>query len=141
MTQLALDITNLNVADSAVAPRLVYDSSKKQALVSAPSQSIVVLGAILISLQILDGILTALGISILGTEAEGNAILRLLMEQFGYVSVLVGVKSFAILVICGLCAVASSIAWVKHALRCIICIYTVAAILPWLLILNNTIAF
>ena len=55
-------------------------SAEKGALVSLEVQ---ILGVILATLQVLDGTLTAIGIHIDGTSAEGNLLLRALMENIG----------------------------------------------------------
>jgi hypothetical protein len=50
----------------------------------------------LVSLQILDGLLTYLGVSALGTKFEGNPLLKLGMEIIGLEVTVALAKSFAI---------------------------------------------
>lgn len=103
-----------------------------------PSQEMIVLSAILIILQISDGILTGLGMNMFGTAAEGNIFLRALMESWGYIPALVICKSVAIGVIAGLCCLSTVVAWLPKAMRGVIAIYLVAAIIPWTYILISS---
>ena len=101
----------------------------------APSRTVVMLGAILITLQVLDGVLTALGMSTFGMSAEGNLLLRVLMEQVGYVTALVIAKSFAVVIVCILCLLSHRISWIKAAFSVIIGVYLIAAVVPWSIVL------
>ena len=101
------------------------------------AKEIAVLGLILATLQILDGVLTALGISIYGSEMEGNALLRSFMDLIGCLPALVVVKSISVAVIAGLCLHAYSVPWLKHALRGVIGLYVIGAVLPWTVILST----
>lgn len=104
-----------------------------------PSQ-VLDLAVILCVMQILDGSLTAMGISIFGTEAEGNPILRNLMEQIGYANTLIIAKSLAVLVIAYLASIAHIVSWVKYAFISSIIFYLTMAILPWAAILSRHLA-
>jgi hypothetical protein len=95
------------------------------------------LGLILVVLQILDGILTAVGMSQFGPHMEGNALLRMLMHQLGYIPAIVLVKTIAIGVVAGLCIYASRVVWLKHALRGAIVLYVTMAVLPWTYLLAS----
>ena len=57
------------------------------------------LGFFLASLQVFDGVLTRFGVKKFGTIAEGNLVLRTLMEQFSPEVALVIVKAGAILAV------------------------------------------
>ncbi|RMG44535.1 MAG: hypothetical protein D6719_01665 [Candidatus Dadabacteria bacterium] len=95
------------------------------------SQEVATLGALLCLLQILDGILTGIGVFHFGTTIEGNALLRALMENWGYVNALVFVKSLAILIILSLCSLSRMVSWLPKAMKAVIVIYLAAAIIPW----------
>jgi uncharacterized membrane protein len=90
---------------------------------------------ILALLQVLDGVLTATGVSIFGTRAEGNLFLRQLMELFGSVPTLAVVKTMAILIVLALAQLQHQVSWVQSAVRGITLIYLFAAIFPWTWIL------
>ncbi len=100
------------------------------------ASEILVLGITLAVLQILDGLLTGIGMAQFGVHMEGNALLRTLMNHVGYIPALVIVKTVALGVIAGLCTCAPKIRWLKHAFQGIIALYVVAAILPWSVILT-----
>jgi uncharacterized membrane protein len=100
------------------------------------SSELATLGLALAFLQILDGFLTAIGMSQFGINMEGNALLRTLMSEIGYMPALVSVKMLALGVIFGLCTYAPKIRWLKTAFQGIIALYVVAAILPWSVILT-----
>jgi apolipoprotein N-acyltransferase len=93
------------------------------------------LGGVMIALQILDGVLTSIGMSRFGTEMEGNLLLRHLMELIGHIPALVIVKSVAIATVFGLVVAARQFGWVKNALGALSFVYLVAAIIPWTYIL------
>ena len=96
---------------------------------------IIVLGTILAAVQILDGVLTAIGIHHFGTDMEANLVLRTLMSSIGYVPALILVKSFCIALTATLCYQIPKISWLKPAFVAIIALYTVLAVVPWTLIL------
>lgn len=99
--------------------------------ITLPERRILSLGAILILLQIMDGIFTAIGVSHFGVHAEGNFVIRSLMELWGPSLALVAVKSVAICVVCALCALAHKVTWIAPAMRGVIAVYMIAAIIPW----------
>ncbi len=99
------------------------------------SREIKILGLLLIAIQVLDGLLTAAGVLNWGTAAEGNYLIRTLMDSIGLVPALIVVKSLAILIVLTLCGLSSRISWVGSALKTVIAIYLVAAIVPWALLL------
>ena len=132
MTQTALKYP-ANIAEIA-RPVLVHSRPAESSKVRV-DQEIFVLGGILIFLQILDGLLTGVGISQFGIQAEGNILIRSLMDHLGYIPALIAVKGIAIGVICGLCALAGLVAWLATAMRAVIVVYLAAAIIPWTSIL------
>lgn len=103
--------------------------------ISSWSTEVFVLGLIMATLQVLDGVLTAIGIEHFGTGAEGNALLRELMELIGHVPTLIIVKGIAISIIFLLCSLASRVTWLPLAIKAMIGVYLFAAIIPWSYIL------
>jgi hypothetical protein len=99
------------------------------------SRDIIILGLIVTLLQIMDGVLTGIGIHRYGVEAEGNLFIRTLMEQFGYVQALILVKGFSIFVIGTLCVLSTVVHWVPRAMKIVIAIYLCGAIIPWTAVL------
>lgn len=96
---------------------------------------IAVLGSILIALQIMDGLLTGFGVYLFGSGAEGNTLIRHLIESWGTVEALLFIKSIAIFVVILLCALAHNIDWMGKALKGVTAVYLLAAVLPWSYIL------
>ena len=80
--------------------------------------------------QILDGILTYVGVSIFGIAAEGNPILAYLMSSYGEAIALAGAKLIA-----ALCGVALYALAVDRLLAALTLVYVAAAIIPWTLVL------
>ena len=102
---------------------------------------IVILGVILACLQILDGVLTGIGIAHFGIAAEGNFLLRGLMEIIGYIPALLFVKTFAIGIVATLCVLASRVSWLKRAMQMVAALYVGAAVLPWTAIILTRIIY
>jgi hypothetical protein len=100
-----------------------------------PHKQVIVIGISLCVLQILDGLLTLMGVSRFGIDIEGNPLLRNLMLQFGSEFILLVTKLFAILVVILLTTLAHKIFWIKNALAAVSCVYLFGAILPWTYIL------
>lgn len=80
--------------------------------------------------QILDGILTYVGVSIFGVAAEGNPILAWLMASYGEVIALTAAKGVA-----ALCGVALYALAVDRLLAMLTLVYIGAAVVPWTLVL------
>lgn len=89
------------------------------------------LGLALIVCQLLDGILTWIGVGHFGVALEANPLLRSFIEELGLLPALVLFKSSAILIIISLCYIENWVSWINHALKALIAIYFFAAILPW----------
>jgi len=115
ISQVSLDLRN------------IFSSLSSTAL----SKEVIVLGLILAALQVMDGILTGIGVSHLGTEVEGNLLIRNLMEMMGYIPALLVVKGVALAVILGICLLSSRVSWLSLAMKAIIFIYLGAAVVPW----------
>ncbi len=80
--------------------------------------------------QILDGILTYMGVSIFGVAAEGNPILAWLMASYGEAFALAGAK-----IVAALCGVALYVLAVDRLLAALTLVYIGAAVVPWTLVL------
>jgi hypothetical protein len=80
--------------------------------------------------QILDGILTYVGVSLFGIAAEGNPILAWLMASYGEVIALTAAKGVA-----ALCGVALYALAVDRLLAMLTLVYIGAAVVPWTLVL------
>ena len=89
----------------------------------------------LVILQILDGVMTAIGVGHYGHEAEANFLLKLGMELIGPVPTLIIAKSLAIFVVYLLVQCAQHVRWVPRAIQAVTALYLFAAILPWSYIL------
>jgi len=107
-----------------------------QAAVASPLPTdIIALGFILATLQILDGVLTGIGMAQYGTSMEGNILLRSLMTIIGYIPALFVVKSASIALIVLLCQQTTKIRWLKPALYGVMALYVIGAVVPWTYIL------
>ena len=98
------------------------------------SKETLCLCAILVVLQLFDGILTARGVSILGIESEGNLIIRNLMYFLGIAPALLVVKTVAISIVVALGVISESVPWLCGALRGLAVVYLGAAVVPWCII-------
>ena len=96
-----------------------------------PKSSVLFLGYLLCFLQAADGILTSIGVSRFGLQAEGNPLLRVLMEQWGAIPTLLVVKFCAILVVFALMTFAEHLTWIRASLAAMSGIYLFVAVLPW----------
>ncbi|MCO6430223.1 MAG: hypothetical protein J5J00_05130 [Deltaproteobacteria bacterium] len=101
----------------------------------ARTRDIIWIGILLVALQVLDGLLTGIGVMRFGTEIEANPLIRSLMEQWGHINALVAVKLCAIVIVGILCRLAIKVGWVTFALQGVILLYLAAAIVPWTAIL------
>ena len=130
MTEFVANISRTGFTGiSYIADRA--SSSYERLNLSMPSREVMILGGFLCFLQILDGILTGLGMHHFGLDAEGNILLRFLMSQLGYIPALILAKSVAIAVVCILCSLSRRVDWLDSALRLLIVIYLSAAVIPW----------
>ncbi|MBX7144418.1 MAG: DUF5658 family protein [Oligoflexia bacterium] len=105
--------------------------SRRWFSVSNITTEVLLLGLILAALQVMDGVLTAVGVIHLGVHVEGNVIIRTLMEQIGAIPALLIIKGVALAVIVGICGMAAHVKWLTLAMRAIIVIYVGAAVIPW----------
>jgi hypothetical protein len=110
---------------------LAYNNDILAAPISSKSRRIQTLAAVLVTLQVLDGILTYTGMYTFGVYAEGNPILRNLMDAVGIAPAIALTKLFCIAIVLTLCAQAHKISWLPTALTGIAGMYAIAAVLPW----------
>ncbi len=111
------------------------ETEKHSTLFSFPTQSVLMIAILLTFFQILDGILTYIGVSRFGNEAEYNLLIRKLLLIFNPISVLIFIKFIAIGIIAFLTSLSSYYKWIKVAMISIGVFYLIAAILPWTFIL------
>lgn len=104
-------------------------------LKSEISQDMIKLATIMCAIQVCDGLMTILGVDMLGINMEGNIILRELMHLLGHAPAIIIVKLIALLVIGMLSVLSLHIRWIPSAMRGLIAIYLLCAILPWSYIL------
>lgn len=96
---------------------------------------LMVLGSILILVQLLDGIFTAIGINKFGVSIEGNPLIRSAIEIWGVFPTLFFIKLATIVVTMFLIFMVKEIEWLRKALQLTIGVYLFAAIIPWSAIL------
>lgn len=101
------------------------------------SREVLILGVILAVLQLLDGSLTAIGVYHFGTDIEGNRLLRHLMEGYGFIPTLIVAKGIALGIIVALCSMSSYVQWLNAALKLVIAVYLLGAVIPWCYIVSN----
>jgi hypothetical protein len=104
-------------------------------LVQHPSKKVITLVAVLIGLQVLDGALTLAGMHTFGLGAEGNPLLRGLMNSIGLIPGLLVTKLLCIGVIMGLYSQMTKVRWLPTALTAVAGVYTCCAIIPWSILL------
>jgi|GEM_PF-1131076 len=140
MSQLAFSISSTTTADTnnsqafgsrAAAIDITAANEDTQPI----TKEIIVLGVLLAALQVMDGVLTYLGVSHFGLGAEANGFVRYAMHQLGPQSALILLKSVALVVVVVLCHLARSVSWLRFAMKTIIAVYIIAAIIPWTTIL------
>jgi hypothetical protein len=136
MTETAANIWGYGISGFQTVTESASRSARQLA-VKAPAKDVLILGSFLAILQILDGVLTGIGMAHFGTSAEGNLFLKFLMDTFGYVTALVVVKTIALAVIAALCMLAEVVTWLKGAMLAVILIYLGAAIIPWTMIITT----
>lgn len=123
-------------SQSVPALSLIQGGRSVAATAGIPSD-IIALGLILAALQIIDGVLTAIGIQHYGTGMEGNILLRTLMTLVGCIPALMLVKGGSIALIAMLCRQATKMTWLKPAFYGVIALYVFGAVIPWTYILAS----
>ncbi len=92
---------------------------------------------LLFSLFVLDGIFTYIGISLSSTEFEANLLIRNTMESMGVGKGLLLSKICSVLALSVLWILRKDIIWVLNAVRGLVFIYLIFAIIPWSFVLVN----
>jgi serine/threonine protein kinase len=100
--------------------------------IEPPSRDFIYLGVFFASLQVLDGVLTSMGMERFGVMTEGNPILQSLMHDYGPDTTLLVVKGFAVFLVACITALAKHIKWIKNMIAALSVIYLCAAIIPWM---------
>lgn len=95
------------------------------------------LGTALVVLQIADGILTFAGVSIWGSDMEGNAFLRQLVATYGAAKALFFVKTAAIASVIFITFRAHRRRWIRPLILLIVALYLILAVAPWIIILSS----
>jgi Domain of unknown function (DUF5658) len=136
-----LGVKELTMTVQVINPSRFYFEVKSAAskVITRPASlaEIIFLGITLATLQILDGLLTGIGVSQLGVGMEANSFIRSLMVSWGYVTALTVIKGCALIIIAVLCRLALTVPWVTTAFKGIIILYLTLAIVPWTVILVN----
>lgn len=95
--------------------------------------------ALLVLCQLLDGILTFIGVNRFGIGQEGNPLLKSLMASFGAGQTLFVVKTLAIVLLFFIRDLYTHsrkhMSFIVPCLHVILIIYTVGAIIPWMIVL------
>jgi hypothetical protein len=102
------------------------------------SRKAFILGAALVCCQFLDGLLTYVGLAMLGIHMEANAFLRELMHAYGKAPVLFAVKLVAATFAGILMFYAHRRRWFRWVIGGLICIYLVLAVFPWSVIIFDS---
>ncbi len=102
------------------------------------SRKAFILGSILLVCQILDGILTYLGLALLGISMEANTFLRELMHAYGKAPALFATKFMAIALVVLLTMYAHRRRWIRPIIAILIGIYVFLAVLPWTYIIAHS---
>lgn len=95
------------------------------------------LGLFLAVCQILDGILTYIGLGMAGIEMEGNRLLGSMMYFYGVAPAIFMVKCAALILVGALTFYAHNRPWVRTLIAVAIAIYLVFAVIPWTYIISE----
>lgn len=95
------------------------------------------LGMILIACQILDGLLTYIGLRLYGVRMEGNVFLKELMIAYGTFTTLFCAKLFAFFCIVILTIYAHKRRWIRPFIAAMCGIYLILAVIPWIYIISS----
>lgn len=95
------------------------------------------LGLLLAVCQLLDGLLTYIGLTLLGVHMEGNVFLRSLMHAYGTAPTLFISKLAAVVCVGILMFQAHQRRWVRPIIALLILIYLALAVIPWTYIISS----
>jgi uncharacterized membrane protein len=96
------------------------------------------LGLLLAVFQMLDGLLTYLGLTLLGVDMEGNAFLHKLMHAYGAFPVLFLTKIVALALVILLTSYAHRRKWIRPIIAILCLTYLALAVIPWTYIIAST---
>lgn len=139
MIETSADILNPPFKDVALFRATALKSKAAALTYETSTADAIVLASILITIQVLDGILTSMGITLHGIPAEGNPVLRSMMNQIGVGATLISAKGLAIIMSVYLVSLTSKIHWLRFALKATTILYLGMAIIPWTIILFSEI--
>ena len=128
---MILSVATLNLPEIAFKIESTRILMRRKSRRYLPSRDIIFWATILILAQVIDGTLTSFGLSSFGNDVEGNAIIRHLAINYGYLPALILTKSVAITLVGFLALAAKKVAWIKSTLIALNCVYCFFAILPW----------
>ena len=137
----SIELTNSKILDEKDfnSRTYVFDLPRGATIIlelERPSRALIYFSIFFVSLQIVDGMLTSIGMTRFGIHGEGNPFLRGLMSNYTPDHVLLVVKSIAVLIILALSYIARKISWIKDLIGTLSCIYLFAAIIPWVYVLT-----
>lgn len=95
------------------------------------------LGLILGVFQILDGLLTYVGLNLMGVGMEGNAFLRSLVHAYGSFLALFVTKTVALALVITLTLFAHKRKWIRPIIFVLCLIYLTLAVMPWVYIIST----
>jgi hypothetical protein len=101
------------------------------------SKKAFIIGVALAVCQLLDGLLTYIGLTLLGVHMEGNGFLRTLMYYYGMAPALFVVKLIALAIAVGLALHSHRRRWMRPVLLGIVAFYLVLAVIPWTIIISK----
>lgn len=101
------------------------------------SRKAALLGLALAGCQLLDGILTYVGLRLMGVNMEGNAFLRELMHAYGMVPTLFIVKIMAVLLAGLLMFHAHKRKWIRPIIMLLVIVYLALAVVPWVTVISR----
>jgi hypothetical protein len=102
------------------------------------SRKALFLGLALIVCQILDGLLTFIGLKLMGVHMEGNGFLRQLMHAYGIMPALVIAKFAAVALVCILMFHAHRRKWIRPIIFLLVVVYLAVAVVPWMVLISKT---
>ena len=100
------------------------------------SKKAFLLGVLLALCQILDGLLTYIGLSLMGTHIEGNAFLKELMYAYGTAPVLFATKVISLVCVMLLTIPSHRRRWLRGVIGILCAVYLGLAVIPWMYLIS-----
>jgi len=104
------------------------------------SRRAAILGGALALCQVLDGLLTYIGLNLMGVHMEGNVFLRHLMHAYGTAPVLFAAKFFALICVFLLTIPSHSRIWLRPIIGGLSAAYIGLAVIPWVYLISRVYA-